>query len=154
MHERPLHVVRTEVERNLRDRHGERDPVGLDVRDVVEHQPRDGEHLQVGGAGLERVAPALEDGVLGMERERDERQEAAGPVLLVAQAEQMVDPLLIGLDVAVEQRAVRGDAHPVGRVVDVEPDVGMLLARCDEPPHTIGEHLGAAARSAPRARPI
>ncbi len=31
-------------------------------------------------------------------------------------------------------------------VVHVEPDLGRLLARRDESPHTIGEHLGASAR--------
>ena len=59
---------------------------------------------------VELEAAALEDGVLRMEGERDEREEAARLVLLVAQAQQVVDPLLVGLDVAVEQRAVRRDA--------------------------------------------
>src|SRR5262249_11897824 len=40
-----LHVVGTEVERHLGDRERQRDPVRLDVRDVVEHQSRDGQHL-------------------------------------------------------------------------------------------------------------
>ena len=131
----------------------QRDPVRLDVRDVVEHQARDREHLQVGGARLEGEAAALEDRVLGMERERDEREEAARPVLLVAQPEEMLDPLLVGLDMAVEERAVRRHPEPVRGVVDVEPDVRVLLAGRDEPPHAVGEHLGAAARSARRALP-
>ena len=95
--------------------------------------------------GLEGEAAPLEDRVRGMEGERDEGEEAAGPVLLVAQAEQVLDPLLVGLDVAVEQRAVRRDPEPVRGVVHVEPHVRMLLARGDEPAHAVGEHLGAAA---------
>ena len=150
-HERALDVVGAEVERDLGDRHRQRDPVGLDVRDVVEHQPRDGEHLQVGGAGLEGEAAPLEDRVRRMEGERDEGEEAAGPVLLVAEAEQVLDPLLVGLDVPVEERAVRRDPQPVRGVVDVEPDVRVLLAGRDEPPHAVGEDLGAAARE--RAEP-
>ena len=70
-------------------------------------------------------------------------------VLLVAEPEDVVDTLLVGLDVPVEHRAVRRDPDPVRRVVDVEPDLGGLLARSDEPTHTVGEHLGAAARQRP-----
>ena len=94
-----------------------------------------------------RVTPAapLEDRVLRMERERDEGEEAARLVLLVAQPEQVVDPLLVGLDVAVQHRAVRRDAEPVRGVVHVEPDVRVLLPGRDEPAHAIGEDLGAAA---------
>src|SRR5581483_9162030 len=38
-HDRALHVVRAEVERDLRHRQAHHDPVGLDVRHVVEHEP-------------------------------------------------------------------------------------------------------------------
>ena len=101
------------------------------------------------------VLPAapLEDGVLRVERERDEREEAAGLVLQVAQAEQVVDPLLVGLDVAVEHRAVRRDAEAVRRAVRLEPDVRMLLAGRDQPAHAVGEDLGAAAGQRAEARP-
>ena len=85
----------------------------------------------------------------GMERERDEREEAARAVLLVAQAEDVVDPLLVGLDVPVQHRAVRRDPEPMRRVVHVEPDLGRLLARRDEPAHAIGEDLRATAGSDP-----
>ena len=73
-------------------------------------------------------------------------------VLLVAEAEDVVDALLVRLDVAVEHRAVRRDPEPVRRVVDVEPDLRGLLARRDEPAHAVGEDLGAAARERPEAR--
>ena len=39
----------------------------------------------------------------------------------------------------------------VGRVVHVEPDLGALLSRRDQPAHAVGEHLGASARK--RAEP-
>ncbi len=80
-----------------------------------------------------------------MERERDEREEPTGAVLLLAEAEQVLDPLLVGLDMAVEERAVGRDPEPMRRVVDVEPDVRVLLARRDEAADAVGEHLGAAA---------
>ena len=90
-------------------------------------------------------AAALEDGVLGMEGEGHEREEAAGLVLERAQPQQVVDALLIRLDVPVEHRAVRRDTEPVRRAVDVEPLVGMLLAGRHEPPDAVCEDLGAAA---------
>ena len=93
-----------------------------------------------------RQPAPLEDRVLRVERERDEGEEAAGLVLLGAQPEQVVDPLLVRLDVAVEHRAVRRDPEPVRRVVGAEPEVRMLLAGRDELAHAVGEDLGAAAR--------
>ena len=53
-------------------------------------------------------------------------------VLLLAQAQKMVDTFLVRLDVAVQHHAVRRDAEPVRGVVRVEPVVGMLLAGSDE----------------------
>src|ERR1035437_9605016 len=38
-HDRALHVVRAEVQRELRHRHAHHDPVRLDVLDVVEQEP-------------------------------------------------------------------------------------------------------------------
>src|SRR5579884_2192075 len=127
-HDCPLDVVGAEVERDLGEREAHHDPVRLHVRDVVEQEPRDGDHLHVVGAGREAKAAALEDGVLGVEGERDEGEEAAGAILLLAQPQQVVDPLLVGLDVAVEHRALRRDPEPVRGVVYVEPLVGVLLA--------------------------
>ena len=62
----------------------------------------------------------------------------------VAQAQQVVDALLVVLDVVVEHRAVRRHAHAVGQAVHVEPDLGRLLARRDE--------LADAMRRRPRRR--
>jgi hypothetical protein len=132
------------MKRDLGEREAHHDPVGLHVRDVVEQKPRDGDHLEVVRARREAEAATLEDGVLGMERERDEREEAAGAVLLVAQPQEVVDALLVRLDVAVEHGALGRDSEPVSRVVDVEPLVGVLLARRDERAHAVGEDLGAA----------
>ncbi len=81
-----------------------------------------------------------------MEGQRDEGEEAPRPVLLLAEPEDVVDPLLVRLDVPVEHRAVRRDPHAVGRVVDVEPDVRMFLARRDQRPDAVGEDLRAATR--------
>ncbi len=63
----------------------------------------------------------VEPGVGRVERERDEALEAAGLVLQLAQADEVVDALLGGLDVAVEHRAVGLEAEAVDRAGDLEP---------------------------------
>ena len=109
-------------------------------------------HLQVVGARRELESAALEDGVLRMERERDEREEPAGRILLLAQSQHVVDALFVGLDVTVEQRAMRRDPHLVRGVVNVEPVLGRLLAGRDQLAHARREDLGAAARERTEAR--
>src|SRR5439155_23267240 len=77
-YDRALHIVRAEVQRDLREREPHHDPVGLDVRNVVEQQARHRDQLQVVRAGRVPPAAPLEDRVLRMEGERDEREETAG----------------------------------------------------------------------------
>jgi hypothetical protein len=93
----------------------------------------------------------FENGVLRMERERDEREKAACLVLLIPQPQQVVDPLLVGLDMPVQHRAVRRDPQAMRRVVREEPEVRMLLPRRDQPPDAVGEHLRAAPRKRAQA---
>ena len=100
---------------------------------------------------VELEAAPLEDGVLGMEGERDEGQEAAGLVLQVAQAHEVVDALLVGLDVAVEHRAVGRHPEPVRAPWTCEPFVGGAPCPAHHAPHAVGEDLRAAARQ--RAEP-
>ena len=42
-----VHIVGAETQRHLRHRHGQHYPVGLDIPDVVQHQPGNGYHPQV-----------------------------------------------------------------------------------------------------------
>ena len=78
--DRAVHVVGAERERCLRDGHVHQDPVGLDVRNVVEHQSAHGELAQLVDGRRSRVLRPLV--VLGVERERDVGLQAAGVVLL------------------------------------------------------------------------
>ena len=66
------------------------------------------EHAQVLDAG--RLA-AAELGVLRLVAPGDERGEAAGLVLQLAQPEQVLEPLLDGLDVPVHHRRGRAQAR-------------------------------------------
>ena len=91
-------------------------------------------------------------GVIGLIAPGDERGEAAGLVLQRAQPQQVLEPLLVGLDRAVHHR--RGGAQPGAMRVahDVEPFVGRRLAvAVQQLAHAIDQDLGAAAGNAVEA---
>ena len=67
----------------------------------------------------------------GMEGERDEGLEAAGFVLQLAEADQVVDAVVGLFDVAVEHRAVGAEAELVGGAVDFEPAAGVGFVFAD-----------------------
>ena len=77
-----------------------------------------------------------------------------GLVLQRAQAEQVIDAVLEGLDVPVEHRRVRAHAERVRHAVHLEVLVGRRLVVRDARAHLGVEDLGAAAGQAvePRAR--
>ena len=78
------HVVGPERHRQLADLQTLRHPAALNVRDVVQIQPRDGLGLEVlEGTGRRDVRHVR---VIGLERPRDERGEPAGFVLQIADA--------------------------------------------------------------------
>src|SRR5438093_1167218 len=60
------------------------------------------------------------------------------------QQDQVLHALGARLDVAVEQRAVGGDPHPMGDPMDLEPALGSDLLMEDLPAHALAEHFRAA----------
>ena len=138
-----VEIVGAEPERGLGGLDPQHDPVGLEVRDVVEQEPRHRVGAQVLDAGRPRQ---LHEGVVvGVKRQRNEGLKAARLVLQRAQAQHVVDPLLGRLDVAVEHGAVRAQPHLVGHPVNLQPLVGVALVVADLLPHAGREDLGAAA---------
>ena len=128
----------------------EHDPVGLDVRDVVEHQAADCHRSQVHQSGwLGDVAQAR---VLWMERERDEGLEAARFILQFTQSNQMVDSVQRFFDVAVEHRAVGLDAKAMRGAVDVQPVAAIRFVFADLVADFGVENFSAAAGEATQAR--
>ena len=88
----------------------------------------------------------------GMERQRNERLEAAGLVLQLAQPDQVVDAVLRPLDVAVEHRRVRPQPEFVGLAVDAEPGLGVGLVLADLVADFGMKDLRPAAGQAAQAR--
>ena len=93
----------------------------------------------------------LKPGVVGMEGQRDERLEAAGLVLQLAQPHQMIDAMERVFDVAVEHRGVGAQPEFVGRAVDVEPAAGVGLVLADLVADLGMKDLGPAAGQAAQA---
>src|SRR5262245_16656070 len=145
-----VHVVGAEVERDRRRLLAEQHPVRLDVREVVEEQPRRGDGSQI---LCRRRGPRHQARRPDLIRQRDEGEEPAGRILLRPEPEQMIDPLGRRLDVAVEHGRVGPDAERVGDAVDLAPAVAVGLAGVAElfrQPR--GEDLGAAAGHRLQAR--
>src|SRR5262249_47272006 len=144
-----VEVVGPEAQRHLRRLDAEHDPVRLDVREVVEHQPADRHRLQVHQPT--RLGNVRQPGVVGMERQRDERLKAAGLVLQFTQADQVVDAVAGFFDVAVEHGGVGAQAELVRLAVDANPRVGVGLVFADLVAYLGVEDLGAAAGQAAEA---
>src|SRR5206468_10659364 len=84
--------------------------------------------------------------------QRNEGEEAARSVLLLPQAQQVIDALLERLDVTIEHGGIRPDPERVGDAVDLAPPSGVGLAvELQEFPEPLREDLGAAARHGAKA---
>src|SRR5438093_723219 len=103
-----VHVVGAEVKGDRSRVLTEEHPVRLDVGEVVEQQARGGDRAEIVGG---RCGPRHELRRPDLVRQRDERQEPTGGVLLGPEPEQVIDTLGQRLDVTVEHRRVRPDAE-------------------------------------------
>ncbi len=131
------------MERHRRELLADLHPIRLDVVHVVEHEARDRDDLQVREA--RRRGQVRELCLLGVERERNEPEEAARLVLQRADAHEVIDAVLDRLDAAVEHRDVRLDAVLMAELRDLEPAFAGDLVAADDVAHTLLEDLGAAA---------
>ncbi len=118
-HDGAVEIVGAEAQGDLGDARSEHDPVGFDVIEIIEQQARYGDVAEVGVArGLGNVR---EPGVIGMEGQRDEGDEAVGLVLQLAELEQVVDALFFGFHVTIEHGGIGAQADFVGLARDAEP---------------------------------
>src|SRR5688500_19577650 len=92
-------------------------------------------------------------GMLGLVAPRDERGEAAGLILELAQSEHVLDALLLRLHRAVHHRRRRAEAGTVRLAHDAEPFVGRGLAvAVQQSADAIDEDLGPTAGNAVEPR--
>ena len=114
-----IHVVGSELKRNLTYLDPLDHPVGLDVIEVLQHQARDREHAQI----IETGCPAaiVELVAVRMERQRNEGVEARRALLRFTKTNQVVDAIFKRLDLSVEHGRVGSDALAMQLFVDREP---------------------------------
>src|ERR1700693_2764063 len=147
-HYRSLEIVHSERERGLREKWSDHDPMGLDVLEVVEEEPADGEIAEVIEAGRRRSLSTELDSklvVVGVISERNVGEEAVGFVLEIAKHREMLDAVLNGLDVSVKHRAVRSNPKAVRGAMDIDPVLGRELLVGDRHAHALAEDFGSAA---------
>ena len=114
-----VEVVGAIMECDLGELSAEADPVGGDMRKVIEEDPAgcDGEkRIEAGGRMFDGELV-----VAGLIRERDEGGEAVGFVLEFAELAEVMDPIFRGFDVAVEHGAgaLTAEAMPLTMYVEV-----------------------------------
>ncbi|VTR64793.1 hypothetical protein DESC_260071 [Desulfosarcina cetonica] len=135
-----IHIVRAPAEpgrARCQPGHG---PVGFQVRQIIQHQPRDGQD----GQGLERRRP-LGDEIAGtgLKRQRDKIGEAARHLLGAPQDQQMFDTLGPGIAKTEKHGGIGGDPLTVGHLMDAYPILGAGLVLPMLLVEAFGEDLGA-----------
>ena len=146
--DRALQIVDAEVQRQLRQRRRHHDPVRLEVLEIVEKETAHGEILQIVESRRRRARASELDPqlvVVGMVRKRDVGQEATRLILKVAQHPEVVDAILVGLDMAIQHRAVGPNTKLVGRAVHLDVFGARQLAIGDRGSDARAEYFGASA---------
>src|SRR5690348_189267 len=138
------HVVGAELQADLANLDSGREPAGLNVVNIVQIEPADGERLEVIGRG--RFGNALAEGsIFGREDPGDERGESGGVFLNAADALEVIYAVTI-LFAAPEHHG-RGGAQTerVRGAMHVLPFVGSALEAGDALADFIVEDFGATA---------
>ena len=82
------------------------------MRDVVEHETRDGNGSFRSANPVVRGGMCLSKSrIIGVKCKRDEGLKSTGFILKLSKFHQVIDAVLFGLEVAVEHRAVRRNAE-------------------------------------------
>ena len=126
-----------------------RDPGGLQVVDVIEHDPAQRDHSEVFAAvGLD----AAESSAARLEIPGDEGGEPSGRVLQLADAHQMFQAVLDAVNGAVHHGG--GGSHPQRMRIthDAEPFAGGFLVRRDLLADFIGKNFAARAGNGVQSR--
>ena len=139
------HVVATKAQAHLADFQSLGYPTGLNIQEVREVQPGNGQYFQVfDRSGLIPVASAQRR-VLWLEAPRDKRSEAAGLFLQLVKPLEVIHPVFDVLAYAEHHGRGRAHAQLVGGAMHVKPVLGQAL----EPGYLVAdfvvENFGAAS---------
>ena len=149
-HDRP-EIVRPGREADLGYGLAHGEPGGLDVFDVGEHDPTDGDHADIffGRGQVLHAADPGQQGIHVLEGPGDKGQEALGigrfAALYLADFHQVFKAFFQGFHVAEHHRGRGGDMLLVGFGHDIEPFLGPALALADEATDPVHQDFGAGA---------
>ena len=127
-------------------------PVGLDMREVVEEQPCDGDRAQDVFFARDVRDNLVQRIVLRVVHERDEREESGRFVLQIAEHAHVGDAVFGLLDVAEQHGRVGRDADLVCGAVHVEPFLAGFLAGANLVAYALHQNFGASAGEGVQAR--
>src|SRR5437773_4672042 len=143
LHHERAEVIGAERERHLADLRSHRHPGSLDIGHVVQHDARDRLRAEIrDGVGLLEMGQL---GVLRLQRPADERREAAGASLNLADTKQVLDPVGEGFPQSVHHGHRRLEAEAMRGLHHVEPAVGARLLLRDPVSYVLDQNLTAAA---------
>ena len=139
------HVVDPVLQSDLAELGSLGEPRGLDVGHVVQHEARHRHGPEV----IEAAGPLhlAQVGPLRLEAPRDECAEAAGLVLQLSDADEVLDALLDGLHRPVHHGDAGPDAEAMGRPHEIQPGGRRILVRGDLLPHRFDQDLGPGPRN-------
>src|SRR5207248_1165801 len=123
--------------------------VSLNVIEIVEHDPRQSQHLEIGKTAW--FGDMIEASIFRMKRQRDKRLEAAGLVLQLAQSTEVIDPMPRLLDMPVKHGGICSQSQSVSFAVDVEPVLGVGFVFADPIANVRMKYFGPAPRHASQA---
>src|SRR6266850_2526751 len=144
LNDRAVDIVNSETQGYLCNFGGKHLPVGLDMGKIIEHQAADGEVLDVqetGGSGQ-----VLQRSVVWMEGERNERLESAGFILQGSEFHQVVDPVFVIFNVAIEHGRIRPQTQPVGNARRFQPLGAINLVVAYDAAYAVRKNFCTATR--------
>src|SRR3990167_8561827 len=124
-HHSAIYIVYPEAQRYLGKLYAQHNPEGLYVGEIVQHQPADGQGLQVKSGSSPRKP--LQKGVIGVKRKRDKRHKSAGLVLEPSERKHVVCPLLGRLHVSVQHGGVAPQTETVSLAHNTQPALSRQL---------------------------
>src|SRR6185437_2550007 len=138
-------IVAAEAQTELQNFQALGYPTGLDIFEVVEEYPRDGQGLEVLDRGGFVPFSSAKGGVFGLKRPRNKGSEAAGFLLQIVDALEVVHAMVEVFTNSEHHRGSSAHAQLVRGAMNIEPVFGQALQARDAIADLIVENLRASA---------
>src|SRR4029077_11121796 len=131
LQDRPVEIVYTVAQRDLRERQSEADPIRRQVVNVVQINTAHREIAQLLECGGALDVGKYSVGLRRLERKRNKPSEPAGFILELPQLPQMISSMSKRFDGSEKHRACAAAAHRMPGAMHVEPFGSGFLAAAD-----------------------